>query len=65
MIKPFIRLLAWFAGGIAGAIALFLVFAPYLASVFTNIGRRPVMLRPTPARTVRRRLPQAQRSAAH
>ncbi|HEX5005558.1 MAG TPA: hypothetical protein VFV70_00515 [Hyphomonadaceae bacterium] len=53
MIKPLILLIAWFAGGAVMAVALFLVFAPFIVSVLSNIGRRPVM--PQPAHTHRQR----------
>ena len=42
MLKPLLLLVAWFAGGALVVLALMLVFAPYIASVITNIGRRPV-----------------------
>ena len=60
MIKPFILLLAWFAGGALAVLAFLVVFAPYLGSVISNIGRRPV----APTRPARR-THHAQRSPAH
>jgi heme exporter protein D len=66
MIKPLILVLARFAEGGLAVLAFVVMFAPYLGSVISNIGRRPVMLRPVSGRTARGRMQRAQqRSAAH
>lgn len=43
--KSLIPFLDWFAGGALLALAFILMFTPYFASVLSNIGRRPVVLR--------------------
>ncbi len=54
MIKTLLLPLAWLA---SGALVIIVMLAPYLGSVISNIGRRPVVLQP--ARTGGRRRPAA------
>ena len=51
MIKTMLLPLAWFA---SGALVIVVMLAPYLGSVISNIGRRPVVLQPARTRGPRR-----------
>jgi hypothetical protein len=43
-IKPLLLLLAWLAGGALALLVMAVMLAPYVGSVLSNIGRRPVVL---------------------
>jgi hypothetical protein len=53
-IKPLFLVLAWLAGAALGLVVIAVMLAPYLGSVVSNIGRRPVVLQP--ARATHRRV---------
>lgn len=53
-IKPLFILLAWLAGAALGLVVIAVMLAPYLGSVISNIGRRPVVLQSV--RATRRRV---------
>jgi hypothetical protein len=64
-IKPLLLLLASLAGGALAALAVAVMFALYVGSVVSNIGRRPVVLQPHRSRPPTQRTRHAQRSPAH
>jgi hypothetical protein len=48
-IKPLFLLVAWLAGVTLACLVAAVMLAPYLGSVISNIGRRPVILQPVRA----------------
>lgn len=65
-IKPLLLLLAWFAGGALALLVMAVMLAPYVGSVFSNIGRRPVVLQAARSSNAsQRRIVRAQSFSAH